>query len=60
MKNLDQLAFIHYDMRQRVRNLILRIVNDDYYNPIGLSRIFKDDDPLDVWIRENDEIVLER
>ena len=32
--------------------------NEDFYNPIDLNHIFNNDDILDEWIREGEELIL--
>lgn len=46
-------------MRLKIHNLIDMTANEDYYNPINLSHIFEENDPIDTWIREAKEPVLE-
>ena len=53
MKKLHKLVFVHYNMRLRVRNLTCKSDTDDYYNPIDLNNIFKDD-ILDEWTGEGE------
>ena len=45
-------------MRLRVRNLTYKSDTDDYYNPINLNHVFNDDDILDAWIQEREQLVL--
>jgi len=57
INKLHKLAFVHYNMRLRVRNLTYKSDTDDYYNPINLNNIFNDD-ILDEWIREGEQPIL--
>lgn len=59
MKNLYHLAFVHYNMRLKIHNLVDRTEDEDYYNPIDLSHIFEANDPIDTWIYEGEEPVLD-
>ena len=59
MQKLHKLVFVHYNLRLRVRNLLYKQQDEDYYNPIDLNHIFEDDDILDDWIRETEQPVLD-
>ncbi|XP_073138631.1 uncharacterized protein [Henckelia pumila] len=56
---LHKLVYVHYNMRLRVRNLMHKNEDDDYYSPIDLDHIFKDDDILNEWTRDNEPPVLQ-
>ena len=58
MKKLHKLVYVHYNVRLRVKNLMLERSDEDLYNPIDLNHIFNDEDILDEWIREGEEPVL--
>ena len=45
-------------MRLRVKNLMQERNNEYLYNLIDLNHIFNDDDILDEWIREGEELIL--
>lgn len=49
----------HYNMRLKICNLVDKTADEDYYNPIDLSYIFKENDPINTWIREAEEPVLD-
>ena len=57
MNKVHKLVFVRYNMWLRVRNLTCKSDTDDYYNPIDLNNIFNDD-ILDEWIREGEQLVL--
>ncbi|XP_073034578.1 uncharacterized protein [Primulina eburnea] len=59
MKKLHKLVYVHYNMRLRVRNLMHKSGDDDYYSPIDLDHIFSDDDILNEWTRDNEPSVLQ-
>lgn len=59
MKNLHYLVFVHYNMRLKIHNLVDRTTNEDYYNAIDLSHIFEKMTPIDTWIREAEEPMLD-
>lgn len=59
IKNLHHLAWMHYNMRLKVHNLVDRTMEHDYYNPVDLSHIFNEDDLLDTWIGEAEEPMLD-
>lgn len=46
-------------MRLKIRNLVDRTADGDYYNPIDLSQIFEENDPINTWIHEAEEPVLD-
>ena len=58
MKKLHKLVYVHYNIRLRVKILMIERSNEDLYNPIDLNHIFNDDDILDEWIREGEEPIL--
>ena len=41
-----------------VRNLTYKRDQDDCYNPIDLNHVFNDDDILDAWIQEREQLIL--
>ncbi|XP_073269387.1 uncharacterized protein [Primulina huaijiensis] len=59
IEKLHKLVYVHYNMRLRVRNLMQKSGDDDYYNPIDLDHIFNDDDILNEWTRDNEPSVLQ-
>ncbi|XP_075512623.1 uncharacterized protein LOC142548185 [Primulina tabacum] len=59
IEKLYKLVYVHYNMRLRVRNLMQKSGDDDYYSPIDRDHIFKDDDILNEWSRDNEPSVLQ-
>ena len=58
MKKLHKLVYVHCNIRLQVKNLMQERNNEDFYNPIDLNHIFNDDDILDEWIQEGEELIL--
>ncbi|KAK9290730.1 hypothetical protein L1049_008906 [Liquidambar formosana] len=59
MSKLEELVYVHYNLRLRTRNLTNRYHNDEYYSPIDLNHIFDDEDILDDWIRETEQPTMD-
>src|SRR5436190_1308342 len=56
MVRLEKLVFVHYNMRLRERH-VRRRNNDEQI--IDLDHIFHEEDPLNQWIREKEDRVLD-
>ncbi|RWR92085.1 hypothetical protein CKAN_02127800 [Cinnamomum micranthum f. kanehirae] len=56
MAKLEKLVFVDYNMRLRARNLTRR--DNEDYQPINLDYIFEEDNPLNEWLAEREDPVL--